>query len=510
MRSGHAGVILPLSAAPSSTSWGIGELPDVGPVADWLASAGFDRLMLLPLTPPSDGTASPYSTASMMAIAPWYIALHQVEDFLEAGGTSALARTTRARLETARRSPRVEYGAVELVKHEALTLAFERFEVDHWAPASARGLAFADYVKRQAWWLDDYATFQTLKEARPEPSWRGWPKALRNREPAAIVDALVGQERAVRRHKYWQWLADGQWRDGRDRARAAGVEVIGDLPFAAGTESADVWARASEHRFSASIGAPPDAFNRKGQRWGLPPYRWDKVEASDYEVVKLRARRMAELYDGFRIDHATGWFRMYVRPRSGKPGYEPKGRAAQRRQGERVIQILKDSGARLLAEDLGRVPTFVRESLTEMGVPGCKVIRWERARTKGRPFVDPKTYPAASVTMTGTHDTETLAGWWDGASTRERAALLALPAMRRRGLKPTDPWSDAVRDALLELAWTSRSDDVYVMAQDLFGWRDRINTPGTVGPDNWTWRLGGGRSPPSPILENWTSGEKAE
>jgi 4-alpha-glucanotransferase len=426
----------------------------------------------------------------MMAIAPWYIALDQLDDFREAGGISALSSKNRDRLEAARRSPAIDYGAVDRVKREALALAFERFERSHPDAGSDRGLALADYMAREAWWLDDFAMFQVLKEVRPEASWRRWPKALRDREPAAIDEALAGQARALRRHKYWQWLAEGQWQQGRARARAAGVELVGDLPFAADAESADVWARASEHRFSGSIGAPPDAFNKRGQHWGLPPYRWDRVAASDYEVVKLRARRMAALYDGFRIDHVAGWFRMYVRPRSGPASYVPVGRAAQRRQGERVLEILKASGAGLLAEDLGKVPAFVRESLAALGVPGCKVLRWERdARSRGRPFVDPRTFPATSVTMTGTHDTETLAGWWEGASPRDRRAVLALPQMRDRGLTPSAPWSNAVRDALLELAWTSGSDDLYVMVQDLFGWHDRINTPGTISASNWTWRL---------------------
>jgi 4-alpha-glucanotransferase len=486
----HAGVVLPLSAAPSSGSWGIGELPDLEHVARWLASAGFDRLMLLPLGPVSNGTTSPYSTASMMAIAPWYLAVEQVEDFRKAGGRSALTPASRRLLEAAKQSPRIDYGAVEHVKREALELAFDRFELDEWDAGTARGAAFAAYTDDQRWWLDDFAFFQALKEERPETGWRAWPKPLRDRGTAALDRVRVRLSRELRRQRYWQWLAEGQWQEARRRARVAGVQIFGDLPFAADVQSADVWVRASEHRVSASIGAPPDAFNKKGQSWGLPPYRWDRVEASDYEVVRQRARRMAALYDGFRIDHLVGWYRMYVRPRSGKAFFSPAGRAAQRLQGERVVEILRASGAVVLAEDLGRVPAFVRASLEALGVPGCKVLRWERDRkARGRPFIDPAEFPPRSNTMTGTHDTDTLAGWWEHASARVRAAVLGLPGMRGRGLTPADPWNDAVRDALLELAWGSGSDDLFVMMQDIFGWRDRINTPGTVGDCNWTWRL---------------------
>ena len=107
----------------------------------------------------------------------------------------------------------------------------------------------------------------------------------------------------------------------------------------------------------------------------------------------------------------------------------------------------------------------------------------------GQPFIDPATFPAVSCVMTSTHDTDTLADWWDGAGTDERAEVLRLPSMAARGLVPGQPWSGAVRDATLELAWTSGSDELFASVQDVFGWRDRINVPATIGAHNWTYRL---------------------
>ena len=132
---------------------------------------------------------------------------------------------------------------------------------------------------------------------------------------------------------------------------------------------------------------------------------------------------------------------------------------------------MRESGAAIIAEDLGVVPPFVRNSLARLGVPGCKVLRWERHwDAPGRPLVDPATYPSLSAAMTGTHDTETLAEWWttEGDGT---------------------PWSDTVRDALLSSACGAGSDDLFLPMQDVFGWTDRINIPATVGDHNWTWRL---------------------
>jgi 4-alpha-glucanotransferase len=155
-----------------------------------------------------------------------------------------------------------------------------------------------------------------------------------------------------------------------------------------------------------------------------------------------------------------------------------------------VLEIFKATGATLMAEDLGTVPDFVRASLERLGVPGSKVLRWERRwHDDGHPFIDPADYPEVSVAMTGTHDTETMADWWDDSDTGERAAMLALPLLRARGLDPGEPWSDRVRDALLDLIRTTSSAELFMPAQDLFGWRERINTPGTTGAHNWTWRL---------------------
>src|SRR5690606_4924112 len=159
-------------------------------------------------------------------------------------------------------------------------------------------------------------------------------------------------------------------------------------------------------------------------------------------------------------------------------------------QGERLMRLFLESGASILAEDLGTIPDFVRESLERLGVPGMKVMRWEREwKVEGQPFRDPATYPAVSVVISGTHDTETMAEWWDNATPDERAAAIAMPAMKDAGLSADEPYSAKVRDALLESLYASGSDLLLLPVQDVFGWRDRINTPAVVNDENWSWQL---------------------
>jgi 4-alpha-glucanotransferase len=496
----HAGVGVPLFSMRSADSWGIGEPPDLARFADWLARAGFDRLLILPIGPLPFGETSPYAPASTMAIDPLYIALPRVAEFEHAGGLGALSSVGCAALAIARHAPGVRYDMVRRAKVEALDHAFDGFLAREWASHTPRARALAAYVERERWWLDDYALFQALTTAEPGSSWREWPGPLRDRVPAALADARRAMSRELLRHQYWQWLAETQWQAARAHAARRGVAIVGDLPFAAGPASADVWARADEFALDVSVGVPPDAFSPSGQDWGLPAYRWDVLARSGYVWMRQRARRMAALFDLIRVDHVIGLYRTYGRTSAGDAFFSPADEADQRRQGETVLGILGEGGAGLIAEDLGTVPDFVRASLDALGIPGCRVVRWERRwHDEGRPYVDPRHYPVVSAAMTGTHDTEPLALWWDGCPLEERRAILALPVFREWELTdPALPWTDELRDAHLLLAYSAASSELFLPVQDLFGWRARVNTPGTVAPENWTWCL------PWPV-DRWVS-----
>ena len=210
------------------------------------------------------------------------------------------------------------------------------------------------------------------------------------------------------------------------------------------------------------------------------------------------ARRNADLFDGYRVDHAAGFYRTYVRPRDGgEPQYAPVGQDAQVRLGERVIEVLREPGAEIIAEDLGKVPGFVLESLARLSVPGFKVLRWERdPDADGQPFHDPAHYSAVAVATSGTHDTEPMAVWWERAPAEERHALVAIPLVRdrltvddRAGALAAPGLPDRLRDALIEALYASGANLLILPIQDVFGWTDRINEPGTVNATNWTWRL---------------------
>ncbi|HYN10256.1 MAG TPA: 4-alpha-glucanotransferase [Vicinamibacterales bacterium] len=491
----HAGLQLPLFSAASSTSWGIGELGDVVPLAAWLASAGFDRLMLLPIGAMAAQQSSPYSAMSAMAIDPTYIGLGRLEDFARLGGEDALGADARASLEAARARSSVSYDAVRRAKDDGLRRAFDRFVADEWSGLTPRAAALSAYIARERAWLDDYALYVTLSEKLNARSWRQWPEPLRDRDSRALDDARRQFARDVLRHQYLQWVAETEWQQARAAARDAGVAMVGDFTFAVEADSVDVWTRQEEFALDISAGAPPDAFSDTGQDWNLPMYRWDAIAATDYAWLRQRVHRMAALFDGLRIDHVVGFYRTYGKPAEGAPFFSPAHESDQLRQGEAILRLTLESGAMVIAEDLGTIPDFVRASLARLGIPGSKVLRWERAWYQhGQPLIEPGAYPVVSAAMTGTHDTEPLAIWWERAGRDERVEtlrlLFTLEEFQRRGSSdPDQPWNEGLRDGLLECAYHTASTELFVPVQDAFGWRDRINTPASISEDNWTWRL---------------------
>jgi 4-alpha-glucanotransferase len=483
----HAGLLVPLFSLRSERSWGIGEIADLPKFAAWLQEAGLDLIQLLPVNEMAEGQHSPYSAMTAMAIDPIYIALDEVEEFRAGGGEQALSDDDRRALAEAREAPTVQYDAIRALKTRALEAAFAAFES---RSSGERARAFEAFQREEAWWLDDYALFRALRQEHDARYWREWDPALRDRQPAALAAARERLAPRIRYVAWLQWIAQQQWE--RAREACGPVGIFGDFPFMVSADSADVWARQHEFDVDVSVGVPPDAFSETGQDWGLPGYRWDVMAPGGYEWLRQRVRRCTELYDGFRIDHLVGFYRTYVKAQDGTSAFWPADEAGQLAQGERLIEVFGSTGARIIAEDLGTVPDFVRESLARQRVPGMRVLRWEREweqEEEGQPFRDPATYPANSVAISGTHDTETLAEWWDEAEAEERRAAAAIPALTQAGIVPSAGYSNALRDALLEALFASGSDILLIPIQDIFGWRDRVNTPASVNDGNWTWRL---------------------
>jgi 4-alpha-glucanotransferase len=479
----RAGVTLPLFSIRTRQDWGIGQITDLPACASWILRAGHRLLQLLPAHELAAGETSPYGARTAFGLDPIYMGMEAVADLDPASIDEALGEDGRRTLERVRNAARVDYAAVRPLKERVLARAFEQFLVREWAHDSPRARSFREFVGENAAWADDLALYVALRERHDGFGWESWPAPERDRAPDAIASARRDLQARTLRHEYGQWILFEQWRRAKEEMGALGVELMGDVPFIIGRESADVWSHASQFRRDRSLGAPPDAFSEDGQDWGLPAYDWPAMDRDDLAWVRARTRHAATLYDRFRLDHVVGYFRMYVREPGHKGSFEPPSEEAQRARGERVLRAMQEAagGARIIAEDLGVVPPFARETLTRLGIPGYRVIPWEKDDGSG--YRDPKEFPEMSVATWSTHDTPPITAWWDELSVEDRRGLSQLLNV------PLD-LSDADRSlALLGALFASRSELTLALVPELLGQRERINTPATVQDENWTYRL---------------------
>jgi 4-alpha-glucanotransferase len=493
----QSGVLIPLFSLVSSRSWGVGEFLDLPEFAQWVRGAGQSFVQVLPILEIPDHETSPYSALTAMALDPIFISLPEVEDFAAIGGASALPSEDHDALAAVKAAERVQHRAIRALKGRWLRRAHERFLEEEAGPQSARFHRFNAFAEREAWWLDDYALFRALRGVNAQRAWWEWAEPLARRDGDALRRASAELAVEIGYRKYVQWLAEEQW--SRARREAAPVQVFGDVPFMIAADSPDVWMDQAEFRFDATVGVPPDAFSETGQDWGLPPWRWDVMAENDFAWMRRRARRTAALFDGFRLDHLVGLYRTFVRPvdPAARPFFAPADEPQQRELGEKLVRLYQECGSAVIAEDLGTVPDFVRASLRDLGVPGFKVFRWERYwQQPDQPFVDPADYGEVSVATTGTHDTETLAAWWETLPPDDRNRIVRLPSVRRylefaddSNIAAPEKFTPAIRDALVRALLASGSRYTIFPFQDFFGWTDRINTPATVDEENWSWRV---------------------
>ncbi len=329
LASRRAGIMVPLLSLRSSRSWGIGEIGDLVSFLPWAASAGLGLVQLLPINEMPFGESSPYSAMSAMAIDPQFITMDAVNDFVALGGEAGLDPDLQVRLAGVRAARAVDYRGAH-AQQAVLRRAFRRFAHDE----VARAVAACAGVCRSSPWRRRGGSTATRSSARSTISTPGaavdeWPEACatgtRQRSPPHPM--LAGEILFRRACSGWPRS------NGRPRAAArdavdagpGGVALFGDLPFMVALDSADVWERQREYRLDVSMGVPPDAFSETGQDWRLPAADWDVSATNDFEA-RLRARRNAELFDGYRVDHLVGYYRTYVRPYDGSPGALHAGR----------------------------------------------------------------------------------------------------------------------------------------------------------------------------------------
>jgi len=472
-----SGILQPTFSLRSAHDVGVGDFAGFDGLLAWMQLAGQKLLMVLPLLPTAPGDSSPYSTRSAFGLNPLFIHLGWLPEGV------IFTDAEKQAIDQARASKHVRYDLVFPVKNAALERAFAAFEAQG---PSARAREFDHWALDNRGWLDGYALYAALSEAFTRKPWWEWPTGLATRDPKALEVARSEHRKRVRYHQWLQWVAEAQWSKVRAQAKSRGILLCGDEPFIIGQDSADCWCWPQYLRRDKRLGVPPDDFSAEGQDWGLPYFDFEALEKDGDAWLKLRAKKAAATYDVRRIDHAVGYFRQYVRdaerPRGFFiPGEEPQ----QQARGEKNFKLLAD-GAGIVAEDLGVIPRFVRDTLARLGLPGYQVMRWSR---EDGVYRDPRHYPEVSLVTTGTHDTETLVAWWNNAPAWERETVCRVWPEMHRFSPPPERCSPEVHEALVQAALNAQSAWCILPWQDVFGETERVNTPGTVGDQNWTYRM---------------------
>ena len=490
-RERRSGVLLHPTSLPGP--FGIGDLgPSARAFADFLGEAGQRVWQVLPLGPTGYGD-SPYQSLGALAGNPLLVS----PELLAEDGLLTPLELAQAHVEGG--GP-VDYGAViprrqALLRHVADRLA------GRGSPGWLRELELFR-AEREAW-LPNLALFLAIKDAHRGAPWTAWEPALRNREPRALAKAEKQLRAGVEAEVLAQFLFDRQWRALRAHGHARGVELMGDLPIYLAHDSAEVWARRElfqldEHGAPIAVaGVPPDYFSATGQRWGNPLYRWEDRFEECAGLFTERARATLAWVDELRLDHFRGFEAYWAIPASAPTAEDGAWRPGP---GAAIFDRLRRDLGRLpfVAENLGVITPPVEALRREFGLPGMAILQFAFGTDPQAPGFRPHRYQRDLVAYSGTHDNDTVAGWWasqGGDSTRTPADVAEEKALARRYLG-TDgrdmPW------AMLRALQASVAGTVIAPMQDLLGLGSeaRMNLPGTAA-GNWRWRLQEGQLTPA-------------
>lgn len=505
----NAGILMPVSSLPSP--YGIGTFgKDAYDFVTFVKECNHKYWQVLPLGPTTYGD-SPYQSYSAFAGNPYFVDLDML---IEAGfllKSEVISRdwgdgivpvnvseddAVNGRFGTYRDGNigderYVSYEKIYNNRFDILRIAYNRFKAAcaESKKTLAKGLPlykqFDNFVKDNADWLEDYALFMALKSHFNNVSWGEWETDIKFRKPEAMsryeeqFSDDIGYWKFIQFEFYLQWNALKQY------ANSNGIEIIGDIPIYMGYDSVDVWANQGEFQLDENLtpikvaGVPPDAFSDAGQKWGNPLYDYDKMEANGFSWWRKRMAASAKLYDVIRIDHFIGIVKYYTIPAD-----MPDARQGEYRQGpgQKLLDVINESigDKKIIAEDLGVEVPEVAKILKENGYPGMKVLEFAFGGDRKNPHL-PYNYTQNLVCYGGTHDNETLLGFFEDRGDWELGYAYDYLDTRDKG---------RMVDQVFRAAYSSVAVLTVFAVQDILklgNWA-RMNLPSSMG-NNWKWRM---------------------
>jgi 4-alpha-glucanotransferase len=467
-----SGILLHPTSLPSRG--GIGDFgPSAYAFADFLASAKQGVWQVLPLGPLGVGN-SPYSSTSAFAGNPLLISLDRLA---ERGWISPSQLDDMPSGDGA-----VDYASVF---HHKLPLLFEAARNFLRSSSDQARSRYENFRRQNQWWLDDFVLFDGLRAQFKLKGWNQWPRELTHRDPAALKQARAEMLDDLDIRSAVQFFFYEQWQALRSYCGRKSICVAGDIAIFVNFDSADVWTHPDLFRLNADLdpevvaGVPPDFFSKDGQRWGHPLYRWDVMKERGYRWWVDRLRWAASNFDYIRLDHFRGFSQFWE-----IPAHEPTAIGGHWVDGpkddlfEKVREAL--GGLPFFAEDLGYITPDVHALRERLKIPGMAVLQFGFGDPGAHVHL-PHTFTSEKVVYTGTHDNDTMAGWWaTGATSQERECVQAYLG---------DP-SDGIHWAMIRAAFRSVANLCMVPMQDVLGLgsEGRMNVP-SLEDGNWRWRF---------------------
>jgi 4-alpha-glucanotransferase len=480
-----SGILLHPTSLP--TRFGIGDFgPSAYEFVDFLARAGQSTWQVLPLGPTGYGD-SPYQCFSAFAGNPLLISpeLLVAESLLSADDLELFQELS---------ADQVDYPRVGQLKRPLLRKAYQEFKTK-----SADEEHFNGFKRRHRNWLEDFALFMALKDAHDGVAWFGWEKEFVRRDAAALQRARQQFSEEIETHNFAQYMFFRQWTRLRQHCTDRRIRIMGDLPIYVAHDSADVWTNPEFFLLDENgnpkkvAGVPPDYFSATGQLWGNPIYNWEKLRETGYRWWIERFRAVFQLFDIVRVDHFRGFEAYWEVPAGEATAINGRWTKAP---GVEVFATVQNmlGDLPIVAENLGVITPEVEAIRHRFHFPGMAILQFAFGTDPQGWTFRPHNYSRDLVAYTGTHDNDTIVGWWtsSGAGDSTRTGQ-DIHNEREYASKYLNTNGHKIHWAFIQALMTSVAKTVIFPLQDVLGLGSeaRMNIPSKLG-GNWRWRFCGG------------------
>jgi len=475
-----SGILLHISSLPSR--FGIGDLGHCADqFVDFLHSAGQSCWQVLPINPTDAiNEHSPYCSSSAFAGNVLFISPERLVD-------DGLLDQNDLKTEVSFSDDTVDFDSVVPYKLRLCETAYDHFvaKKEVW---KKHDIPFREFCNINTYWLDDYALFVTIKNKQGGIIWTAWPAPYRVREAEALDEFAGAHNEEINKVKFLQYCFFMQWGRLKDYCLKKQVQLIGDMAIYMTFDSADVWAHPQNYKLDDHLkptfvaGVPPDYFSPTGQRWGYPVYNWEVMQQTKYDWWIERFKFNFQLYDIVRVDHFRGLVQCWEIPSSEATAVNGKWMDVPTEDFIRTLQQMFSRPLGIIAEDLGYITDDVRDIMRQFNIPGMKVLLFAfNENLEDHPYL-PHNFSERCVVYTGTHDNNTVLGWYEEEATEKEKDNLRQYLQR-------DVTENTICDDLMRLAYESAAEYAILPLQDILGLNgdSRMNKPATTN-GNWRWR----------------------